>query len=265
MKEIVYNEIDWEEERKEVLRQDQIIKYKPREKDLSWELECELILTAMALECGLPKVVNNRIDIAKKYLKRRNLNGKFNGLNSDEKIERIVGYYKTVYYFAWLGGSTDKEAENVLKECFEMEYIDKVKLRNFNKKGAQRSNVTLSVRMGLFELAKKKIQKYKKLKSVTTIDDEIIYDFYKFYLIFVDYSLGIGTISKERLNDLFLKIFSEHQKGNRTIFFEYGGLIGIYEVYYLYYRYFLGLPEEEVTPEHVFESGEKGILHWREK
>lgn len=265
MKEIVYNEIDWEEERKEVLRQDEIIKYKPRKKDLSWELECELILTAMALECGLPKVVNNRIDIAKKYLKRRNLNGKFNGLNSDEKIEEIVAYYKTVYHFSWFGGRADKEAENVLKECFEMEYIDKVKLRNFNKKGAQRSNVTLSVRMGLFELAKKKIQKYKKLKSVTTIDDEIIYDFYKFYLIFVDYSLGIGTISKERLNDLFLKIFSEHQKGNRTIFFEYGGLIGIYEVYYLYYRYFLGLPEEEVTPEHVFESGEKGILHWREK
>ena len=265
MKEIVYHEIDWEEERKEVLRQDKLIKYQPREKDLNFMLISEAILTMKALECGFAEVVSNRIDIAKKYINRMNVNGKYHGINSNEKIENIIGYYDIVYEFSWFEGSVNTEAENVIKEYLAMEYIDKIKSKRFNKKIVQMTDVGQSVRMGFFELAKKKIQKYKKLKSVTTIDDEIIYDFYKFYLIFVDYSLGIGTISKERLNELFLKIFSEHQKGNRTIFFEYGGLIGIYEVYYLYYRYFLGLPEEEVTPEHVFESGEKGILHWREK
>lgn len=101
------------------------------------------------------------------------------------------------------------------------------------------------------------------MKGIEKPDKDIIYEFYDFYFMFAEYMLGNSTVSKEVLEELFLEIFSEHRKGNRTVFFTYGGLNGIYEMYYLYYKYFLGLPEEEVTAKNVYGSCRKGILHWR--
>ena len=109
---------------------------------------------------------------------------------------------------------------------------------------------------------KKKIEKYVKVKRIEKPDKDIIYEFHDFYFLFAEYMLGIGTVSKEAIKELFLEIFSEHRKGNRTAFFTYCGLNGIYEMYYLYYKYFLGLPEEEVTAKNVYGSCRKEILHW---
>ena len=264
MKEIVYQEIDWNKKREETMKLNKGWKYNPRIKDVIDAYEMEFTFAMQGLQCGLKEVASNHVNNAKKYLEKSNSVKKFQGLATNEKIEDIFGYYFILYYVSWLDGSVDREAVSVLTECLEMEYINKIKSRAVFKESVQMTNVSLSVRLGLFELAKTKIQKYAKIKTAT-IDNETIYDFYKFYLIFVEYLQGIGTVSREEMDGLFLKIFSEHQKGNRTVFYAYGGIIGIYDVYYSYYKYFLELPEEELTAENVFESCEKGILHWRKK
>ena len=264
MKNIVYQEISWEQKRNDIKRKSETAKYNPRTKDINFALEMEFIGIMNALECGMQEPASQHLEYAKKYADKMNKDGRFKGIESEHNIEDIFTYYLVLYYLSWFEGNIEKYTD-VLIDCLEKEYMDLIKdKRKIFREGVQKSNVSLSARLGKFELAKRKIERYANVKN-RTIEQGTGYDFYQFYLIVIEYLLGMGTNAKEDINNMFLEVFSEHRKGSREMFFAYGGMVGIYDVYYLYYKFFLNLPGEEVTAEHVFRSCENGILYWKKE
>lgn len=165
MRKIVYSELDWEKRTAETIEANEMRPYNPRKKDLDWELEVEFIDAMMTLECGLDELIDNRLEIGKKYLEKRDKDDKSDDIHACERIEYVVSHYFILYYFDWFGGTVNKEAEDILKECLEMEYIDLIKNKNFRsaeRKMEQMKNVRLCARFGQFELARKKFKSIQK-------------------------------------------------------------------------------------------------------
>ena len=266
MEEIFYEEINWDEIRDDAIDRDITYKYNPRLRGekLDVALEVNFIWAIRAYEVGYVEIAQNRIDTGLKYIekiapKKTPLRGM-----ADYKTEELVSYYFAVYYFSWFNNQLDKESVDKLKDCLKTDYISKIRgVPAYAKEQERKKNIFLCARFGEFDLAKEKLLVYRNIGQIDINDNSIIYNFLEFYYAFVSFMLGEGDISRDRMEELFLEIICEHQKGNRTIFFEYTGLAGIYEIYYLYYKYIVQVPEEELTASNVYRSGEKGILHWR--
>ena len=83
--------------------------------------------------------------------------------------------------------------------------------------------------MGLFDLAREKIKRYRNVSDAEIIEDTI-YKWFDFYTIFIKYISGDGSVTRKEMNELFQQLFSEHAQGNKDIFYEFGGIIGMYAV-----------------------------------
>lgn len=267
MENITYHPFDWEEMRNHRIEYNKINKYDFRARDLSFEIDSELLCAILDLQCGLEEFVTHDIKLCYRYIEKIRKKGKYikNDFDCDDtatQVLKIYGENYEQYYIAWLDGSDTKIYEKCLVKGLEYEYVDKIKSKSFPRKIAEKKQVNLCVRLGLFDLAKEKIKRYRNV-SDAEITEDTIYKWFDFYTIFIKYINGDGSVTREEMNELFLKIFSEHAKGNKKVFFEYGGIIGMYDVYYTYYKHFLNLPDSELTASNVLQSCRKGLLHWK--
>ncbi|SEP87250.1 hypothetical protein SAMN02910289_00745 [Lachnospiraceae bacterium RM5] len=260
--EIVYRDEDWiREDKEQIINLFTLVKFKPRVKGkrLEEEYDTNFSLLMGSLEHGLTDITsecNGRLD---KYWE------KLSELY-DHEMNMMDSYCYNLYIHdrTWLKGKVNENANDNLLNLIENNFVYECKDKNFSKKILKRNCIRLAIEFGKFKLALERIKQYSKIKELPILNEETMYDFYETYYILVSYLLGDERVSKEDIDNLVKTIRFEHHKGNISVYRSMGSRMGINELYYIYYRYVLGIPNEELTGENVFLTMKKGLLHWRE-
>lgn len=264
MQNVIYNDYTWEEERNYEREIDSNY-FNARTKEPDCLLLGEILKLLTSIEYNIPEMYERHIKFALKYADMCNEDNLWGSIR--EKKKPLVAKYffnHNLYYLCWfMNDERQKECMEVLLDCINKGCLEEINKWDKSTGEQEKKNIIgLCTRFGEFGLAKQELDKYSDIKEIK-IEPDIIYDFYGFYFMLLDYFTNKDMDKKEQISDIFLHFFSEHEKINRTLWGKHGGTFEIYHVYYIYYRYFLGLPEEEITAYNVLRSGENGICFWR--
>lgn len=268
MQNIVYDNDTWDEKREDRKKLElHLNKFHPKTKDPRLELMSEVLRGLVAIEHNLLDISDRHFKFAVRYADMCNEENicKYGG-NKLKPLEARFFFYNELYYMHWfLQDGQEQECAEVILDCIRKGYLEETRKRDkVLGEINQMTNIEFCTRFGEFEVAKRELEKYSDIKEVS-LEPDIIYDFYGFYFMLLDYFINNDMQKKEKINEIFLHFFHEHEKGNRTLWRSQGAFFGIYNVYYIYYKHFLGLTDEEVTVYNVFRSAENGICFWKTK
>lgn len=265
MENIIYDNASWDEKRQGVIKRD-VVKFNARTKDIMFALDYETVTMLSAIEHNLLDISDKHLKFALRYVEMCNEDNicKENGKKTLGPLEAKFFFNMNLYDLHWvLRDDIEKECAETLLSCIQEDYLAETRKRDkIAAQINQETNIGLCTRFGKFELAKQELDRYCDIKEVK-LEKDIIYDFYGFYFMLLDYFIHKDMEKKEQIHEIFLHFFHEHEKGNRTLWYKQGAFYGIYNIYYIYYKHFLGLPEEELTAYNVLRSAENGICFWK--
>ena len=263
MKDIVYCEQDWKKDEEELMRRLEIYKYDPKERDVDTCMTMNAVCAVNALQLGRHDLLLKSVDSLNKFLEKYKKRKKIGDTLCEEKRLEYYEYYLHKYFADWSLGIINTQAYNIVKECIPF-YFEMYKINRMGKEEKElikKIEVYSLCKHGCFELARERILELDQKKKYE-LNEDLIYDFLGFLLMLTEYMLGISDTPKETVEAYFQTILSERQKGNLTLIKEYLGPDDV-NMYMIYYKYVLELPEEELTAEHVYGSFKNGILFWR--
>ncbi|MCR4801861.1 MAG: hypothetical protein K5895_02490 [Lachnospiraceae bacterium] len=262
MKDIVYRERDWGKKEEELMRRLEIYKYDPKERDVDTCMTMNAVCAVSALQLGRHDLLLKSVDSLNKFLEKYKKRKKIGDTLCEEKRLEYYEYYSHKYFADWSLGIINTQAYNIVKECIPFYFeMYKNRMRKEDKEFIKKAEVYLLCEYGYFELVRERILELDHKKKYE-LNEDLIYDFLGFLLMFTEFMLGMSDTPKETVEAYFQTILSERQKGNWTLIKEYFGP-NVDRLYMIYYKYILELPEEELTAEHVYGSFKNGILFWR--
>ena len=95
MENITYHQFDWDKIINDRIEFNKINKYDSRARDLSFEIQAELLQAIHDLECGLEEFFNTDIKLCYRYIEKIRKKGKYikNDFDSDDTDTQVLKIY----------------------------------------------------------------------------------------------------------------------------------------------------------------------------